>query len=84
MRGSRNVVRGGLSPTARKQLNLFYSFTEGVQWLFQRELKFSKVSEGVQHFPGGGSNFFQGGGVQILISIETHIPCDCPRGTLRP
>ena len=31
-------------------LNLFYSFTEGVQWLFQRKLLFSK-----------GSNYFQGG-----------------------
>ena len=35
---------------------------------------------GVQHFPGG-SNFFQGGGVQMLISIETHIACDF-RGAL--
>ena len=29
--------------------------------LFQRNLSFFKVPEGVQHFPGG-SNFFQGGG----------------------
>ena len=39
---------GGPGPTARKQLwrflvfflvlNLFYSFTEGVQWLFKRKL----------------------------------------------
>ena len=35
-------------------------FTEGVQWLIQGRLYFSKVSEGVQHFPGGGG----GGGVQ--------------------
>ena len=50
---------------------------------------FSKVSEWVQHFPGGGgggwgvgSNFFQrgGGGVQLLIKIETHITCDFPGG----
>ena len=29
-----------------------------------------------------GSNFFQGGGVQMLISIETHITitCDFPGG----
>ena len=40
-------------------LNLFYSFTEGVQWLFQRKLQFSKVSEGFQNFPGGGGG---GGG----------------------
>ena len=28
---------------------------------------------------GGGSNFFQG--VQMLISIETDITCDFPRGS---
>ena len=43
-------------------LSLSYSFTEGVQWLFQRKLLFLKVSEGVQLFQGGGGNFFQGGG----------------------
>ena len=32
--------------------HLVYSFTEDVLWLFQK--KFSKDSEGVQHFPGGG------------------------------
>ena len=53
--------------------------------LLQRKLYFSKdstFSRGVQHFPGGGggaSNFFQvRGGVQMLISIETHIACDFP------
>ena len=42
--------------------------------LLQRKLYFFKDPEGVQHFPGGGggSNFFPGGGVQMLISIETH------------
>ena len=47
-------------------------------FLLQRILYFSKNPEGVQHFPGG-SNFFPGGGgggVQKLISIETHIACD--------
>ena len=28
----------------------------------------------------GGSSFFQGWGVQMLISIETHITCDFPGG----
>ena len=55
--------------------------------LLQRKLYFSKDSTfsrggGVQHFPGGGGggapNFFQVGGVQMLISIETHIACDFP------
>ena len=25
-----------------------------------------------------GSNFFKGGGVQVVISIETHLTCDFP------
>ena len=38
--------------------------------LLQRELyqNFPKDREGGQHFPVG-SNFFQGGGIQMLISI---------------
>ena len=64
-------------------LSLFYSFTEGVQWLFQRKLLFLKVSEGVQLFQGGRATFSMeegGGGVQWVISIETHIICDFPGG----
>ena len=64
-------------------LNLFYSFKEGVQWLFQRKLLFSKVFRGGPTF-SRGSNFSGGGGgggVQILFSIETHITCDFPGGT---
>ena len=40
---------------------------------FQRNLSFFKVPEGVQHLPGGGSNFFQEGGSNCLFPIETHI-----------
>ena len=37
-------------------------------------LYFTKDPEAVHYIPGGGvSNFFQGGGVQMLISIETHM-----------
>ena len=62
-------------------LSLFYSFTEGVQWLFQRKLLFLKVSEGVQLFQGGRATFsMEGGEVQWVISIETHITCDFPGG----
>ena len=40
-----------------------------------------KVSEGVQLFQGGEGNFYHGGGgVQWVISIETHITCDFPGG----
>ena len=68
MRGYRNFCQGGGGVQARLSENssdvffsffksstlIFYSFTEGVQWLFQRRLYFSKVSERVQHFPGWG------------------------------
>ena len=62
-------------------LNLFYSLQKGSNFtvyrrepmvLLQRKLYFSKDPEGSQHFPGGW------GGVQMLISIETHITCDFP------
>ena len=46
-------------------------------------LYFTKDPEGVHYFPGGGevSNFFQGGGVQMLISLETHVrTCYFPGG----
>ena len=47
--------------------------------LLQRKLYFSKDPERIQHFPDV-SNFFLRGGVQMLISIETHITCDFPGG----
>ena len=43
--------------------------------LLQRKLSFSKYSEGIQYFPGGGVQLFPRE-VQMLISIETHITCD--------
>ena len=55
-------------------------------------LYFTKDPEAVHHFPGGGggggggvvSNFFQWG-VQMLISIETHIrTCNFPGGVRTP
>ena len=32
----------------------------------------------------GGPTFSRGGGVQMLISIETHVTCDFPRGSGPP
>ena len=47
--------------------------------LLKRMIYFSKDPEGSNIFQGGGSNFYQRGwGVQMLISIETHIACDFP------
>ena len=53
--------------------------------LLQRKLYFSKDPVGVQHFffflgGGGGGNPTFSKGVQVLISIETHITCDFPGG----
>ena len=79
-RGSRNLCKRGRGgrPDCRKTtattlfltLNWFYSFTGG----------------------GGGSSIFQGGptfsrgggGVQMLITIKTHITCDFPEGSGPP
>ena len=36
---------------------------------FRRKLNFSKVPEEAQHFPMGGSNFFQGWGGLIDCSL---------------
>ena len=49
---------------------------------FKENYYFLKVSEGVQLFQGGGQLFpwRVGGGVQWVISIETHITCDFPGG----
>ena len=35
-------------------------------------------------FFGGGPTFSRGGGVQMLISIKTHITCDFPEGSGPP
>ena len=34
---------------------------------FKRNLSYFKVSEGVQHFPGGGPFFFQGGPIAYSL-----------------
>ena len=53
-------------------------------YLLLRKPYFTKDSEAVHYFPGGGGvQLFPGGGVQMLISIETHIrtcyfPGGCP------
>ena len=61
MRGSRNFAKGVQARLPENSsdnfflvLNLFYTLTVIYQWFIQRKLYVSKVSEGVQHFPGGG------------------------------
>ena len=46
---------------------------------FKENYHFSRFLRGPTFSRGGGSNFFQGGGVQLLIfPIETHTTCDFP------
>ena len=87
MRGSRNFVRGVQARQPKNSLDdflcvffqsstYFTVYIGGPMVLLQRKLYFSKDPEGVQHFPGGGSNIFRGGGGGPNAAIETHIACD--------
>ena len=69
-----DFFQGGPGQTARKQSEVFsffspqliLQFTEGVQWFYYRKnYTFPRIQR--------GSN--------MLISIETHITCDFPRGS---
>ena len=76
-------------PMTRKQSGPFFvspqlilQFTEGVQWFNYRVgYTFPRIKRGSNIFHGGGGG---GGGVQMLISIETHMTCDFPRGGSGP
>ena len=81
MRGSRNFRRGGggggPGQSDKKSCgNVFFFFFSLVLSLFYRsrmvlfkeDHHFSRLLEGVQHFPGGGgSNFFQGGPIAYSL-----------------
>ena len=78
MRGSRNFRQGGPGQSDKKSSdNVFFFFfffspqliLQKSNGQFQRNLSFFKVSEGVQHFPGGGGPTFSRG-VQLLISYR--------------
>ena len=78
-------IQGFLSVLFSPQLIL--QFIEGVQWFYCWEnytYTLPKIQRGSIIFQGvgGGSNFFQGGGgVQMLISLETHVrTCYFPGG----
>ena len=72
MRGSRNFCQFYLV------LSLSYSLKRGTNGFIAEKTILYKGSRGGPLFSGGGglSNFFPGGGVQMLISIETH-KCTC-------
>ena len=67
---------------------LILQFTEGVKWFYYRETILFQGSRGGPTFTRGGVQLFPrgggGGGVQMLISIETHITCDFPEGVHTP
>ena len=86
--GSRSVWQKKLWQRFFLVLSLFLRKSNGQ---FQRNLSFFKVSEGVQHFPGGGGGVqhFPGGSnlFQLLIPYRNPynlITCDFPGGFRTP
>ena len=65
---------GGGGPTAEKQPQ---------QRFLNPQLILQLYMGGPTFYRGGGSNI-SGGGVQMLISIKTHITCDFLEGVLTP
>ena len=82
MRRSRNLCQRGRGgrPDCRKTTatTLFLIFNP------QQILQFNRGGGGPVFFRGGGPTFSWGGGVQMLISIKTHITCDFPEGSRPP
>ena len=76
MRGSRNFVQGGVGPgqSDKKALTPFFSpqlILQSQMVNFKENYHFSRFPRGSNIFQGGGeSNFFRGGGFQLLIPIE--------------
>ena len=88
MRGSRNFRQGGgggggvqVSLT-KKALTFFFLFFFLVLSLFysSQMVNFKEIYHFSRFFFPGGSNFFQGGPIDCLFPIETHITCDFPGG----
>ena len=81
MRGSRNFCQFYLV------LNLFYSLQRGFNGFIAEKtiLILYQGSRGGPLFSRGVSNFFGGGGVQLLICIETNVhTCYFPGGVRTP
>ena len=68
MRGSRDFCQSYLV------LSLFYSLQRGSNgFIAEKTIPILyQGSRGVHYFPGGGAKLFPGG-VQMLISLETHV-----------
>ena len=83
MHGSRNFRQVRLPKKALTffLFFLFLSLLYRSQMVnFKKIYHFSRVPEGVQHFPGGVQLFPGVGGSNCLFPIETHITCDFPGG----
>ena len=83
MRGSRDFCQSYLV------LSLSYSLQRGSNGFIAEKtiLILYQGSRGVHYFPGGGGcqTFSRGGGVQMLISLETHVrTCYFPGGFRTP
>ena len=79
---ARNSLNNGFFLCVCFSPQLILQCTEGVQWFYYREnYSFPRIQRGSNIFQGR-SNFLTGGGggVQMLISIVTHITCDFPGG----
>ena len=77
-----SLQRGSNGFIAEKTILILCQGSRGVHY-FPGGLILYQGSRGVHYFPGGLSNFFQGG-IQMLISIETHIrTCYFPRWGVR-
>ena len=81
MSGSGNFCQGGGGPgrTGRKQPGQRFFFSFFSPSFTTEKTNFPRI----QYFPGGptftgGPTYSRGGGVQMLISMETNIPCDFP------
>ena len=81
MRGSRDFCQSYLV------LSLFYSLQRGSNGFIAEKtiLILYQGSRGSPIFSRGGVKLFPGGGVQMLISLETHVhTCYFPGGCLDP
>ena len=85
-RGGGGLGRGGGSDRQKTVWTpficpqLILQLTEGVQWFYYREDNtVPRIQRGYNIFQGGPTfSLVGGGGVQMLISIETHMTCDFP------
>ena len=75
MRGSRNFRQGGgvqvnLTKSSDNLFLVLSLFLQSQMVNFKENYHFSRFPRGPTFSGGGGSNFFRGGGFQLLIPIE--------------